>query len=82
MYLFNTPVVEENLDVRDRLFMRTHLTRAVSVLKIEGEYYEMRYPSQDEIAEAQVVYYGGHEYYVDDVEAADLVAAGYEVVAL
>jgi hypothetical protein len=82
MYLFNTPTVEENLDVRDRLFMRTHLTRAVSVLKIEGEYYEMRYPSQDEIAEAQIVYQGGHEYHVSDAEAADLIAAGYEVTAL
>jgi len=82
MYLFTTPYVDENLDTRDRLFMRTKLTRAISVLKIEGEYYEMRYPSQDEIAEAQVVYYGGHDYYVDDTEAADLVAAGYEVVAL
>lgn len=80
MNLFTTPYVDENLDTRDRLFMRTKLTRAISVLKIDGEYYEMRYPSQDEIAEAQVVYQGGHDYYVSDAEAADLVAAGYEVI--
>lgn len=80
MYLFTTPYVDEHLDTRDRLFMRTYLTRAISVLKIDGEYYEMRYPSQDEIADAQVVYQGGHDYFVDDAEAADLVAAGYEVI--
>lgn len=82
MYLFTTPYVDENLDTRDRLFMRMKLTRAISVLKIDGEYYEMRYPSQDEIAESQIVYLGGHDYHVTDSEAADLVAAGYEVTVL
>ena len=82
MYLFITPYVEENLDTGHRLFMRMRLTRAISVLKIEGEYYEMRFPSQDEIAESDIVYHGGHEYYVDAAEAADLTAAGYEVIIL
>ena len=82
MYLFTTPYVDENLDTRDRLFMRTKLTRAISVLKIDGEYYEMRYPSQDEIESASHVYQGGHDYFVYGQEAADLLAAGYELVEI
>lgn len=78
MYLFKPPTLREGPAGGHWLFYRYYLDRAVSVLKIDGQYYEIRTPSQDEIALASVVYTGGHEYEVSNEEAADLIAAGYE----
>jgi hypothetical protein len=58
------------------------LTRGISVLKIDGEYYEIRTPSQDEIALAEIFYQGGNVYNVSDAEALELENAGYEVDTL
>ena len=62
-----------------RLFYFFEMLQSNSVLKIDGEYVEIRDPSQDEIAEATEVYLGGHEYEVSDEVGAALTAAGYEV---
>lgn len=62
------------------LFARYTLPRGITVLKIDGMYYEMRYPTQDDMAIAEVVYQGGHEYNVSAEEAAELEGAGYEVI--
>jgi hypothetical protein len=51
-----------------------------SVLKIDGQYVEIREPSQDEEALATEFYLGGHEYPVSDAVAAELIAAGFEVI--
>jgi hypothetical protein len=38
---------------------------------------ENRTPSQDDLADADAYYLGGHEYTIDDSAAAILIAAGY-----
>lgn len=82
MYQFTTPYIEEGVNTGHRLFNRMKFRKGISVLKIDDEYYEMRYPSQDELQLASVYYLGGHDYIVEDAEAADLITAGYEVTAL
>ena len=79
-YVFIPPTVEEGPAGGNWLFARYTLTRGITVLKIDGEYYEIRFPSQDDLALADIVYQGGHEYPVDAAEAAALQAAGYEVI--
>lgn len=78
MYIFKPPTVREGPAGGHWLFRRYYLDRGISVLKVDGEYYEVRTPSQDETALASIVYLGGHEYEVSDEEAAELIAAGYE----
>ena len=82
MYKFITPYVEEGPAGPGPLFSRFRLNRGVSVFKIDGEFYETRFPTEDEINQADVFYRGGYEHIIDDAAAAELVAAGYEVVAL
>lgn len=81
-YVFIPPTVEEGPAGGNWLFARYTLTRGVSVLKIDGEYYEIRFPTQDDMASADIVYQGGHEYPVSADEAADLEAAGYDVITV
>lgn len=82
MYQFTTPYIEEGVQTGHRLFDRMRFRKGLTVLKLGSEYVELRFPSQDELAEANLYYLGGHVYTVSDSEAADLVSAGYEVVAL
>lgn len=82
MYKFIPPTVEEGPMGGHWLFYRYKLTRGISVLKIDGEYYDIRTPSQDEIAVASIVYHGGHEYTVTEEEALELQSAGYEVTEM
>jgi hypothetical protein len=63
-----------------RLFQFYQRLVSTSVLKIDGQYVEIREPSQDEEALATEFYLGGHEYPVSDEVAAELIAAGYEVI--
>lgn len=78
-YKFTTPTVSEGPAGEGRLFGRYRLTRGVTVLKIDGEYYETRYPSSEEVAAAQAAYLGGYSYEVSPGEKASLEAAGYTV---
>jgi hypothetical protein len=78
-YRFTTPTVSEGPAGEGRLFSRYRLVRGVTVLKIDGEYYEMRFPSAEEVADADVAYIGGYSYEVSAQEKADLEAAGYTV---
>lgn len=82
MYQFEPPYIEEGVDTGHRLFNRMRFRKGISVLKIGNEFVELRYPSQDELAMASVYYMGGHIHTVSDSDAADLIAAGYEVTAL
>ena len=77
--LFLPPFFYEGPIGGHRLFQFYERLVSTSVLKIDGEYVEIREPSQDEIAEATEVYLGGHEYEVSDTVGAALEAAGYEV---
>ena len=82
MYQFTTPYIEEGVNTGHRLFDRMRFHKGISVLKIGDEFVELRYPSQDELALASVYYMGGHTHIISDADAADLIAAGYEVTAL
>jgi len=76
-YRFVTPTVQEAPAGFGPLFYRVELSRGVSVLKVDGTYTDVRYPSQTELEEADAYYLGGHEYEVSDAVAAELTAAGY-----
>jgi len=78
-YRFTTPTVSEGPAGDGRLFSRYRLTRGVTVLKIDGVYYEMRNPSSEEVEAAQEAYIGGYSYDVSPGEKASLEAAGYTV---
>ena len=78
-FRFTTPTVSEGPAGEGRLFSRFRLVRGITVLKIDGSYYETRFPSSEEIADADVAYIGGYSYEVDAAEKADLEAAGYTV---
>ena len=48
-----------------------------SVLKIDGTYQTIDYPTQDQIDSATEVYLGGHIYEVSSATATALTTAGY-----
>ena len=79
MYKFTTPTISEGPAGEGPLFERFRLVRGITVLKIDGIYYEVRYPSSEEVAAADIAYMGGYSYEVDATEKAALEAAGYTV---
>jgi len=82
MYKFITPSVEEGPAGVGPLFSRYRLNRGVSVLKVDNQWYEMRYPTEEDLVNAQYFYRGGYEYTVDDTVGAELLALGYNLTAL
>jgi len=78
-YKFTTPTVSEGPAGEGRLFGRYRLVRGITVLKVDGEYYEVRYPSSEEVEAAEKAYMGGYSYEVSPGEKASLEAAGYTV---
>jgi len=79
-YRFTTPTILEELESDGHpLFSRIKVPHGITVLKIDGEYYEVRYPSSEEVQDADVAYIGGYSYEVDAAEKTDLEAAGYTV---
>ena len=81
-YLFVPPVVEEGPMGGNWLFARYTRKQGVSVFRVDGDWYEDRFPSQDDLDLADVVYLGGHEYPVTLAEKNDLEAVGYEVLTV
>jgi hypothetical protein len=49
------------------------------VLKIDGEYFQVRFPSSEEVQDADIAYIGGYSYEVSEGEKEALEAAGYTV---
>ena len=47
------------------------------MLKNAGVYTETRYPTNDDLLEAEKFYLGGHRTEIDQEEYDDLTAAGY-----
>jgi hypothetical protein len=78
-YRFTTPTISEGPAGEGRLFSRFRLVRGISVLKVDGLYYEVRYPSSEEVEDSEIAYIGGYSYIVDATEKAALEAAGYTV---
>jgi hypothetical protein len=46
--------------------MRYGIHRGISVLRVNGIYSAYRYPAQTDIAGADEVYLGGHQYIIDE----------------
>jgi len=78
-YRFTTPTISEGPAGEGRLFGRYRLVRGITVLKIDGQYYQTRFPSSEEVEAAQEAYIGGYSYEVSAGEKAALEAAGYTV---
>lgn len=76
-YIFNPPTIKEGPIGGHRLFYFYTMNRGITVLKNNGVYTQVRYPYEQDIIDADIAYRGGYEYTVDDIEAADLTAAGY-----
>lgn len=52
---------------------------SVALLRIQGQWVETEYPTEEQINAADYYFPGGYEIPVDDVTAAVLTAAGYTV---
>jgi hypothetical protein len=78
-FRFTTPTISEGPAGDGPLFSRYRLVRGITVLKTDGVYTEVRYPSSEEVEEADIAYIGGYSYEVSASEKADLEAAGYTV---
>jgi len=79
-YRFTTPTILEELESNGHpLFSRIKIPKGITVLKIDGDYFEVRYPSAEEVADADIAYIGGYSYEVTAEEKTDLEAAGYTV---
>ena len=48
-------------------------------MKVDGEWYEVRFPSSEEVEAAEKFYLGGTRQEVTAEEKADLESAGYTV---
>lgn len=82
-YRFKTPTILEEMEGNPHpLFSRIKIPKGITVLKIDGEYYEVRFPSSEEVQEADIAYIGGYTYDVSAEEKSDLEAAGYEVITV
>lgn len=77
VFLFRPPTVDEGPAGGGRLFGRYKLTRGISILITEGVVVEQRWPDVAQCAAADVVYIGGHDYYMNAADAAVLENAGY-----
>lgn len=82
-YRFATPTVLENPGGNYHpLFSRIEIPVGITVLKKDGEYYQVRYPSEEEMLDADIAYLGGITHTVNAEEKADLEAAGYTVTTI
>ena len=79
-HTFTTPTVPYPYSLDDPIHLgRWSWRKGVSVLKINGQYVTVEYPTDIQIAQATEVYLGGHTYTVDSTTAAALAAAGYDL---
>ena len=79
-YLFVPPVENEGPIGGNHLFARYTRKQGVTVYRLDGEFYEDRFPAQDDLDQADLIYLGGHEYYVTLAEKNALQAVGYTVI--
>jgi hypothetical protein len=78
-YYFLPPTVSEGPAGGGRLFVRFRLTRGVTVLRVKGVWQEIRYPTEDQTAEADhgFLFRGGYKHYINDTQRTELINAGY-----
>jgi hypothetical protein len=79
-YRFTTPTILEEMDSDGHpLFSRIKIPKGITVLKIGSVYSQVRYPSAEQVAAANIAYIGGYSYEVTLAEKTALEAAGYTV---
>lgn len=61
----------------DPLMSRIGYATGISLLKTNGFYALTSFPSDEEIAAAEIAYLGGHEYEITEDEVTSLTNAGY-----
>jgi len=78
-YYFLPPTVEEGPAGGGRLFIRFRLSRGVTVMRVNGVWQEIRYPTEDQTALADhgFLFRGGYKHYLTDVQRTELINAGY-----
>ncbi len=78
-WTFTTPYVLEGPSGGHRLFYFATLRKGITIVKSDGEYYQTRYPVDEDLLEYEEVYRGGYEYTVDDATRTALIAGGVDV---
>ena len=78
-YIFTTPTTSEGPAGGGRLFIRFRLTRGITVMRVQGTWQEIRYPTEDQTGAADpgYVFKGGYKNYVTAQQRTELIAAGY-----
>lgn len=76
-YFFTPPTEDEGPAGNNVLFYRYKIARGITVVKNNGVYSETRYPSQDELLEADTYYLGGRRHQISSAEYSALATAGY-----
>ncbi len=78
-YTFETPSVDEGLERVQRLFTFYKIARGITILKINGNYQQVRFPLDSDVMEAQESYLGGSKHVVNETTKAALIAGGVGV---
>ena len=78
-WTFKPPTVEEGPAGGHRLFHFYRLTKGISIIKENGEYYQVRYPVDEDLSTYEEVYRGGYQHTVNDATKAALIAGGVDV---
>ena len=78
-YYFLTPTVSEGPAGGGRLFVRFRLTRGITVMRVQGVWQEIRYPTEDQtaLADAGFLFRVGYKNYITDAQRTALIDAGY-----
>jgi hypothetical protein len=77
-HLFTPPTHEVAVESRHPFWRRDTDTVGRTVLKLaDKQYVTVDDPSNEQIAASVLPYLGGRTYYISDLEADDLIAAGY-----
>lgn len=76
-FTFNPPTVDEGIDTTNPLFRYYKIRRGVTILVTGSQVRAVQYPSQEDVANADRAYLGGHVYTIPAVDVPVLAAAGY-----
>ena len=78
-WTFRPPYVLEGPSGGHRLFYFAKLRKGITIIKLDGEYFQTRYPVDEDLTEYEEVYRGGYEHTVDDATKAALIVADIDV---
>ena len=76
-YYFLPPTEEYGPAGGGRLFIRYRLTRGITVMRTQGVWSEIRFPTEDQTRAAEWVFYGGYKNPINEAQRQGLINAGY-----